>query len=51
MANIELDLHILTIDNLYQEGIYIEMFKKMFPFMKEKIEYIEDSNSSTGEKL
>ncbi|KAL4429792.1 hypothetical protein ABPG74_004429 [Tetrahymena malaccensis] len=51
MTNIELDLPIQTIDDLYQEGIYIEMFKKMFPFMKKKVEQIEDSNASTGKKL
>ncbi|KAL4474119.1 hypothetical protein ABPG72_002844 [Tetrahymena utriculariae] len=51
MANIELDLPIKTLDDLYQEQIYIEMFKKMFPFMKKKVEQIEESNVSTGKKL
>ncbi|EAS06994.2 kinesin motor domain protein (macronuclear) [Tetrahymena thermophila SB210] len=51
MTNIELDLPIQSIDDLYQEAIYIEMFKKMFPFMKKKVEQIEDSNASTGKKL
>lgn len=51
MSNIELDLNIQVFDELYQEEIYIEMFKKMFPFMQTKIQAIENSSASTGEKL
>ena len=51
LSNTQLDIDVHLFDDLYNEQIYIKMFKKMFPFMQEKISLIENSSQSSGEKL
>jgi len=44
LSNTQLDIDVHLFDDLYNEKIYIKMFKKMFPFMQEKISLIENSS-------
>jgi len=44
LSNTQLDIDVHLFDDLYNEQIYIKMFKKMFPFMQEKISLIENSS-------
>lgn len=44
LSNTQLDIDVHLFDDLYNEKIYIKMFKKMFPFMQDKISLIENSS-------